>query len=65
MAECVKCKKELSFNEIGANKKFISRNAAEFYCMNCLADKMNIPVKLLKEKVRYLAKMGCSLFVEE
>ena len=39
----MKCGKHLSFNEIGAYKKFVNRGSTSFLCIPCLAKKLDIP----------------------
>ena len=47
------CGKELSFNDIGAHKKFINRGSREFMCIECLAKELKVPEKLIYEKIEY------------
>ena len=44
MSACFQCGKELTYNEIGAYKKFVNRGAAEFLCKRCLAGRLDVPV---------------------
>ena len=60
---CDKCGKELSKNEIGLNKKLISRNTLEFLCMDCLAEYLGTIRELLEEKIEQFKSEGCDLFV--
>ncbi len=52
MVLCVKCSKELAFNDIGAHKKFINRDSTEFMCVHCLSKELKIP-----EKIIYMKKL--------
>jgi uncharacterized protein YlaI len=63
MSACIQCKKELAFNEIGANKKFINRGIAVFLCKECLAKKLDITPALIDHKIEEFKKQGCTLFV--
>ena len=63
MILCKNCKKELSFNDIGAYKKFINRGATEFLCKCCLAKKLDVPLELIESKIEQFKKQGCTLFV--
>lgn len=63
MAYCIHCGKELSFNDIGAHKKFINRGSREFMCISCLAAELNVPEKRIYEKIELFKKQGCTLFV--
>lgn len=63
MACCKKCKKELTYNEIGATKKFINRNCKEFFCRECLADWLNIAPEIVDEKIEQFKAAHCTLFI--
>lgn len=63
MSCCYKCKKPLSYNEIGAYKKFVNRGCQTYLCKECLAEALNIPVTVIDEKIRLFKEQGCTLFV--
>ena len=63
MSLCKVCQKELSFNDIGAYKKFVNRGATEFLCKSCLAKKLDVPLEMIEEKIKVFKKQGCTLFV--
>ena len=63
MSDCIRCKKELSNNEIGAYKKLINRGSTEFMCRECLADELHITSELIDEKIKLFKEQGCTLFV--
>lgn len=63
MSACQKCGRELTFNEIGAHKKFINRGSTSFFCKTCLADWLNVPEEVLDRKIEHFKKQGCTLFV--
>lgn len=60
---CMQCGRELTFNEIGAHKKFINRGSKSFLCRSCLAQKLDVPAELIDEKIEYFKMQGCTLFV--
>lgn len=60
---CIQCGKALTYNEIGAHKKFINRGSTEFLCRTCLAGKLNVPAELIDEKIEQFKLQGCTLFV--
>lgn len=60
---CDKCGKELSKNEVGLNKKLISRKTLEFLCMDCLAEYLGTTREILEEKIEQFRSEGCDLFV--
>ena len=60
---CYVCEREnLSKNEIGLNKKLINRKVKQFYCIDCLADYLEIDVDFLEERVEEFKEQGCILF---
>lgn len=63
MNTCIQCSKALNYNEIGATKKFLNRGTTNFYCLDCLADKLDIPLSLIEEKIEQFKSQGCTLFV--
>jgi len=60
---CIKCGSNLTFNDIGAHKKFINRGATSFWCQKCLCEELKIPYSLMQEKIEYFKEQGCTLFV--
>ena len=61
--KCMQCERELTFNEIGAHKKFINRGSRSFLCRICLAKKLDVPPELIDEKIEYFKLQGCTLVV--
>lgn len=60
---CYVCgKKNLSKNEVGLTKKLLCRNANRFYCLNCLAEYLEVDSEFLLEKVEEFKSQGCTLF---
>ena len=64
MAECIKCGKPLSVNEIGLHKRLINRGAEEYMYKACLAKHFNVSTELLDEKIKMYIMQGCTLFSE-
>lgn len=62
-SRCVSCGKELTFNEIGATRKFVNRAAVSFYCRDCLAERLGVDAALIDRKIQEFKKQGCTLFV--
>ncbi len=60
---CAECGSSLTYNEIGATKRFINRSATEYFCFRCLAKKLGCSETLIMEKIRLFKKQGCTLFV--
>jgi hypothetical protein len=60
---CYSCGKvKLNKTEIGLSKKFLNRNTNVFYCIECLAEYLEVDVEFLLEKVEEFKSQGCSLF---
>ena len=60
---CEECGKALTFNEIGAYKKFVNRGSTSFLCRTCLAAKLNLTVEDIDRKIEQFKAQGCTLFV--
>lgn len=60
---CVSCgKKNLEKNEIGINKKLLGDDIRNFYCLNCLADYLEVSVQDITDKIEEFKEEGCKLF---
>lgn len=60
---CYVCNKEnLNKNEIGLTKKLLSRNAKMYYCLDCLAEYLEVDIEFLLEKIEEFKDQGCELF---
>lgn len=60
---CYVCgKKNLNKNEIGLTKKLLDRNANRFYCLDCLAENLEVDTEFLLERVEEFKSQGCILF---
>ena len=65
MSLCIQCSKELTYNEIGAHKKFVNRGSTSFLCKPCLAEKLGVTVEDIDRKIEHFIQQGCTLFVAE
>ena len=63
MSVCVKCGKSLTYNEIGAYRKFVNRGAKDFLCKECLAKQLGISPERIDQKIEEFKLQGCTLFV--
>lgn len=65
-AEVKKCyvcgKTPLTKNEIGLTKKLIDRKAVSFYCIDCLAEYLEVTSEELQAKIEEFKEEGCTLF---
>ena len=60
---CYICGKEvLSKNEIGLTKKLLDKKSKLFYCLDCLAEYLEVDTEFLLAKVEELKEQGCNLF---
>jgi len=60
---CYVCGKEnLSKDEIGLTKKLLDKNTKRFYCLDCLAEYLEVDTEFLLEKVEEFKTQGCTLF---
>ena len=63
MSGCMQCGRQLTYNEIGAHKKFINRGSREFLCKKCLAEKLDVKEEEIDRKIEEFKLQGCTLFV--
>ena len=64
MKTCIACGKEpLSKDEIGINKKLLGEQVGNFYCMDCLADYLEVKTQDLLDKIEEFKEEGCKLFL--
>lgn len=63
MSACIQCGRQLSYNEIGAHKKFINRGSREFLCIRCLAARLDVTEEDINRKIEEFKLQGCTLFV--
>ena len=60
---CYVCGKEnLGKNEIGLNKKLLNKDAKTFYCLDCLAEYLEVDTEFLLAKIEEFKEKGCILF---
>ena len=60
---CMQCGKSLTYNEVGAYKKFVNRGSRQFLCKACLAGKLDVTVEDIDRKIEQYKAQGCTLFV--
>lgn len=59
---CRQCGRLLTPDEIGLHKKLYNRGADSFFCIDCSSQYLEVPVDLLRQKIRQFREMGCTLF---
>ncbi len=62
MANCYKCERELTADEIGLYRKTVDRFAESYLCIDCLATHFDTTSESLLEMVKRLRATGCMLF---
>ncbi len=60
--KCLKCDKSIEKDILALNKKLLGRNIMKFFCLKCLAEYLELPEDLLKDKINDFKRQGCSLF---
>lgn len=61
--DCVSCGKEsLEKNEVGINQKLLGDQTTVFYCMDCLAEYLDVEVQDILDKIEEFKDQGCKLF---
>lgn len=61
--KCYVCgKTPLTKNEIGLSKKLIGKNTEKFYCIDCLAEYLEVTTEELLAKIEEFKNEGCKLF---
>ena len=60
---CYVCnKKAISKNEVGLTKKLLNKNTKCFYCLDCLAEYLEVDTEFLIVKVEEFKEQRCELF---
>lgn len=60
---CASCGKGmLTRNEVGINQKLLGERTEAYYCMNCLADYLDVTVQDIEDKIEEFRAEGCKLF---
>ena len=60
---CISCEKyPLTRDEIGINKKLLGEDIKNFYCLNCLAEYLEVDVQDILDKIEEFKEEGCKLF---
>ncbi len=61
--QCISCgKKPLEKNEIGINQKLLGSDVEQFYCLDCLADYLEVEPQDILDKIEEFKSEGCKLF---
>jgi len=60
--KCCICESILDKIAVGLNKKLFGRNIIRLYCIDCLANHLDVTVEDLLAKVEDFKLQGCKLF---
>lgn len=61
--KCISCgNTELSKDEIGINLKLIGEDTKNFYCLDCLANVLDVTTQDILDKIEEFKEEGCTLF---
>ncbi len=61
--KCGSCGKPLETkNEIGINRKLLGDQTMVYYCMDCLAEYLEVTVQDIEDKIEEFKDQGCKLF---
>ena len=56
------CKEGFTKDELGINKKMLGMETKQFYCLNCLADYLDVTTDELLAKIEEFKEQGCKFF---
>lgn len=63
LESCISCGKEgLVRNEIGINKKLLGERVTSYYCLECLAEYLEVTPQDILDKIEEFKEEGCKLF---
>lgn len=63
IVSCISCgKNRLSKDEIGINQKLINEKVENFYCLDCLANYLEVSTQDILDKIEEFKEEGCTLF---
>lgn len=60
---CMKCGRQLTYDEVALHRKLINRGSTEFMCITCLGEYFKVNEDVLRERIAYFKKTGCTLFM--
>ena len=59
---CFLCETKPDKITIGLNKKILGRHLKKYYCIECLAEHLDVTTQELLDKVEDFKSQGCKLF---
>lgn len=64
MAQCSKCDRQLTADEIAVYRKLVDRMAEKFLCKTCLAAYFEVSEDKIDKKIEQFKRIGCLLFAQ-
>lgn len=64
MAQCSKCDRQLTGDEIAVYRKLVDRMAEKFLCKTCLAAYFEVSEDKIDKKIEQFKRIGCLLFAQ-
>jgi hypothetical protein len=61
-SKCHLCETELDKTAVALNKKLLDIKVTRFYCLDCLANYLDVTIDDLLAKVEEFKEQGCTLF---
>ncbi len=61
--QCCLCESKLDKTAVGLNKKLLDKNLSRYFCFDCLAGHLDVPVEDLYAKISEFKDQGCTLFL--
>lgn len=61
---CISCGKEnITRDDIGINRKLLGEEVEAFYCLDCLAEYLDVGTQDILDKIEEFKEEGCKLFL--
>jgi len=61
--KCCWCQKRITEKDIiGINKKLLSENTPDYYCLDCMAEYFGCETRDILDKIEQFKQEGCVLF---
>lgn len=60
---CRECSRKMTKDEVALSRKLIGRHIEDCFCIECLAEYMEISVTDLRVKIQEFKEQGCALFL--
>lgn len=61
-AFCTECRREISIDEIALNQRLLGMQIGRFFCLACLAQRMDTTPEHLQKMIVRFKELGCAYF---